>query len=661
MVKRPLQLYTCFHLNIAYSSIEEEARATVVKKCYRPLLDVIKRVGFRCGIESSAFSLEEIRKCDPVWIDDLKALIASGVCEFVASGYSQSIGPLMPADVNAANFAIGNRRYREIINTIPRIVLVNEQAFSSGMIAHYLDAGYEAMVMEWNNPALTNSLWNPEWRYLPQYACDQHGRKIPVIWNNSIFFQKFQHYTHGEKELEEYLGYIAAHQTTGPRTFPLYGNDVEIFDFRPGRYHTEADLGTESEWQRIETLFQHLKDDKRFEIIFPADVLKLLNEPGAGNDLALETAAIPVPVKKQEKYNLTRWAVTGRDDLGINSICRRIYESLKQHGIESSEAWQELCYLWSSDFRTHITESRWEAFLERLKSAESRYCGISDVSVYNDKGVDSDGAAVPENISIVRKGRILSITTDAIRIALNTRRGLAIDGLWFLNVSPDRLCGTLPHGHYDDITLGADFYSGHLIFETTSRQKVTDLERVEPKVTWHDTEHAVVVSCTIKTGLGPIFKRVLIHPDTCTVSIEYELQFENLPVGSLRLGNLTLFPDSFIQDSLFYRTHNGGAAMETFYLGSERINHGEPASFLVSAKNALGLTEGILEVGDEHKFIRVTVDSRLSALVGLIAFVPLKDSSFYRVSFSAREMDETSRTTLLDAPLKCKITLTGSN
>jgi hypothetical protein len=34
----PLRLYTVFHLNLAYSSIEEAQRAEVIRRCYRPLL-----------------------------------------------------------------------------------------------------------------------------------------------------------------------------------------------------------------------------------------------------------------------------------------------------------------------------------------------------------------------------------------------------------------------------------------------------------------------------------------------------------------------------------------------------------------------------------------------------------------------------------------------
>lgn len=654
----PLYLTTFFHLNIAFSSIEEKDREEVIRRCYRPLLDIVERVKFPCGIEASAYTLEQIALHDPAWIGKLAALVDSGLCELIASGYSQSIGPLMPAVVNAANLSIGNRRYRELVGFTPRIVLVNEQAYSSGMISHYIDAGFEAMVMEWNNPALFNRHWDPEWRYLPQYAVDQQGRKLPVVWNNSIFFQKFQHYAHCEKELEEYLGYLVSHVSDTPRCLPIYGNDVEVFDFRPGRFHTEAHLGTESEWLRIEALLTVLQADERFDLIMPSRTLALLDLPMAGNELSLETPAIPIPVKKQEKYNITRWAVTGRDDLGINTACRRIYQELVRRGDENPESWRELCYLWSSDFRTHITQKRWDAYLSRLTAAEKNLeeWKPDAFSVTNSSIKDS---ILPDHVAVFRMGRVLSIDTESIKVNLNVRRGLAIDGIWFKEICNERLLGTLPHGFYDNITLGADFYSGHLIFETPGKPKLTDLELVEPDVGWSVADQKIVISCTVKSALGDIKKSVLIEPKTAEIEIVYGIEWRSLPVGSLRLGMITLFPNSFSRETLFFRSHNGGSEMETFYPRESNVNHGESASFLVSAKHALGMTEGMLDIGDGEKFIRISVDASQSAVIGLITYAPLNDTYFFRCALSAREMDETSRAYEKDISLFFKIKITA--
>src|SRR5439155_3472823 len=127
-----------------------------------------------------------------------------------------------------------------------------------------------------------------------------------------------------------------------------------------------------SEWKRIECLFQRLQTDDRIQFVRPSQVLDLMQSPNAGNRLQLETPQDPVPVKKQEKYNLNRWAVTGRNDLAINTACHRIYESLRKQTLRDDDCWRELCYLWASDFRTHITEKRWTAYLERLKRFEKR-------------------------------------------------------------------------------------------------------------------------------------------------------------------------------------------------------------------------------------------------------------------------------------------------
>lgn len=656
---KPLYLTTFFHLNLAYSSIEEGDRTRVIERCYGPLLDVIENTGFPCGIEASAYTLEQVAAIVPSWIARFSNLVEQGLCELIASGYSQAIGPLLPAGVNAANLSLGNRRYRELLGITPRIVLVNEQAYSSGMIAHYLDAGYEAMVMEWNNPALSHRHWDPEWRYLPQYAVDQQGRKLPVIWNNSIFFQKFQHYAHCEKELDEYVDYLASHRSDHPRCFPLYGNDVEIFDFRPGRFHTEAHLGPESEWLRIQALLTALRTDDRFDLIIPSSTLSLLDLPKAGNELSLESPAIPIPVKKQEKYNITRWAVTGRDDLGINTACRRIYEGLIQRGDEDPESWRELCYLWSSDFRTHITQKRWEAYLARLSVAQDRFVHCPGTDDFASTMAVTRSAALPDYVAVIRRGRILSIDTDTIKVDLNTRRGLAIDGVCFKTLGQEKLFGTLPHGFYDNITLGADFYSGHLVFETLGNPKLTDLELVEPDVLWNSVDRKVVVSCAVKSALGDIRKSVLVQPETGAIELVYAIDWRSLPVGSLRLGMISLFPESFSQETLFFRTHNGGPEMETFHPRERSINHGESASFLVSAKHALGVTEGILEIGDADKFLRLSIDTSLSTVISLITFAPLNGTYFFRCALSAREMDETSRASENPVSLRFKIKITA--
>lgn len=702
----PLQLYTLFHLNTAYSSIEEEERFTLLRRCYHPLLDLAGELNLPLAIEASGCTLESIEAVDPGWIERLRKLVAAGTVEFIGSGYAQLIGPLVPAAVNAANLRLGEAVYRRLLKTGPGLALVNEQAYSAGLVRHYLDVGYSGIIMEWDNPSFCHKDWDPTWRYLPQYALGPQDEEIALIWNKSIAFQKFQRYAHGDLELEAYLDYLQSHLGDTRRFFPLYGNDVEIFDYRPGRYQTEALLHEDGEWNRLAVLFKTLLEDPRFTFVFPSLLLDGLGEAGAGNRLRLESAQQPVPVKKQGKYNLTRWAVTGRDDLGINTACRRIYSSLEAAGeAATADHWRRLCYLWSSDFRTHITAGRWTRYLQELKDFEEevrdllpgampgKTPGAAQGQVppatprdytlpvnsppvnplpdsalpVNPPPVNSlpdsapPGSALPPKkslsesappgsvlpgslppVQVSRRGHFLTLETDRVGLTLNCRRGLAIESFYSGTKNKGTfLLGTLPHGYYNDIRYGADWYSGHLVLERPGRPKVTDLEPVEPVV--EQSGSLVTVEGEIACELGSIIKKVVLDTLGPKLSISYRLNWADIPSGSFRLGFLTLNPQYYARDSLFYRTTNGGFSPEHFALGDESVNHGAAVSFLVSAACGLGLTDGWIEVGDKNSALRVTVNSEAAALVGLVTYNRIDGSYFYRLAFSAGEMDDTSK------------------
>ena len=76
---------------------------------------------------------------------------------------------MVPSDVNRANLRLGMQHYQAILGSKP-IALVNEQAYSSGVVPLYVEAGYKALIMEWNNPASSHPEWDPELRYFPQLA-----------------------------------------------------------------------------------------------------------------------------------------------------------------------------------------------------------------------------------------------------------------------------------------------------------------------------------------------------------------------------------------------------------------------------------------------------------------------------------------------------------
>ena len=103
--------YLFFHLNLAFSSIEEEAWADVIRTCYHPLLDLIEKTGIPIGIELTGWTLKQIELLDNTWIERFKILLSTGKCELVGSGYCQIIGPLVPHTVNEWNQRLGIDAY----------------------------------------------------------------------------------------------------------------------------------------------------------------------------------------------------------------------------------------------------------------------------------------------------------------------------------------------------------------------------------------------------------------------------------------------------------------------------------------------------------------------------------------------------------------------
>ena len=619
-----LHAFALFHLNLAFSSIEEEQRATVVRDCYRPLLALAQQ--HPIGIEATAYTLEAIRACDAAWLEDLATLIGAGKIEFIGSGHAQAIGPLLPADVVAGNLRLGNLAYREMLGVRPKLALVNEQAYAGGLVAQYLDAGYEALLADWDNVANFHPDWLPEFRYGPQHALGSDGRDIGLIWTNTVAFQKLQRLAHDDITLDDYLAFVAGQRGENDRTLCLYASDAEIFGFRPGRYRTEEANQGGREWQRMAKALAGVAALKDVKLVLPSQTLKV-QTAGSSQKLRLETAAYPVPVKKQRKYNLTRWAVTGRDDIGVNAACQRIYAALKKNGGAEAD-WRELCRLWASDFRTHITESRWQGFCRDLATMEARF--------------ETSRAPAPLAIAGEAIGdRTITIETPTIRAELDRRRGLAIRYAAF---APDftPLIGGIAHGHFDDIALQADWYTWDCVFEAPGEPKVTDLEWAATRIA-RDADGSIRVLGEIATPQGPIRKLMTFHASKPQIDFDLEFDWRNFGRGSLRLAHVTLLGEAFNDDSLSFAAHNGGRTPDRFMLKDQTVEHGAPVSFLVSASCGLGMTEGWLELADARHRIEVLVDRQTAPLIGLINHRRSNGKLFCQAMLSALELDDTRK------------------
>lgn len=644
-----LRLHAFFHLNLMFSSIEEESRPAVIENCYWPILRLAERLGRPIGIEATGYTFEEIERIDPAWIAKCRALTGRGLIDLVGSGYAQVIGPLFPAELTRWNLKLGHAVYDRLFGRRPHIALVNEQAYSAGLLPLYAEAGYQAILMDWDMCAHAHPDWESEWRYHVQLATGQDAT-MPVIWTNTVVFQKLQRLAHGDIEIDEYLTHIASRAAGAERTLALYSNDAEVFDFRPGRYTSEAvSAGTASEWDAVERAFKELLARKDVEWISTSHAVAPCGSPDEMHELRLESAAFPVPVKKQIKYNISRWAVTGRADFEINRRCRALTKRLMQTQDMKADHWRRLCWLTSSDFRTHITAARFTKMLAELECLEQE--------------APRPALARPpvnrpalEPIRLSSSPRNIAIRSDLIELDLNPRKGFAITRLRF-SEHAHALIGTIPHGAYDDVVHAFDWFSGTLISELVGQPKWTDLAHTEPEARTDPETGALILRSVLPTPGGQAIKLIEIARDEPKITMRYTLPPLNGAAGTLRLGNITLLPEAVDAETLYFETHNGGVRPERFALAGETIDHGEPVSFLVSASAGIGMSEGTIVIGDARSAIRITATEESDAYLGLISHRLVKGKVFCRVALSAGEIDETRKPWPSQEPLELGYTI----
>ncbi len=665
-----LYLYALFHCNLAFSLISRDEFSAVIKRCYWPILELAGD-GFAVGIEMSAWTLRQVQRLDPAFTARLKELWGSKRLSFIGSGYAQSIMPLIPAGVNRWNLELGNRYYEEILGRRPRVALVNEQTFSAGLIGLYKEAGYETMIMDWNNSSRHNN-FDREKMYAPQRAAGRiPGEDMRVLWSHSIAFQKFSRCVHDEISEDEYMEYLLSHYEEGEeRAFVAYSNDAEVFDFSPGRGET-----VRGDFERVREVLKRIEDDKRLALLSPEDMLGRFSPGASTSPMRLESAEAPVVSKKQERYNPLRWAVTGRDSAHMNAHCLSVYRRLKalyaKGPVKDGGLLREkLCELWGSDFRTNACDDKLRYFNDSmgwldLETARLlREAGsVAGIERRRDE-FSRDGAKRPleegvlcatglygglaallpggafSGVAVDEDSRQVRVTTGDLEIVLLKDRGLALSSARFPGVSERPLIGTLGHGYFDSIELGADFFSGHLIHTDREGVKTTDLRRVSPTVS--EDEAGVHIHAAIETPMGLLEKTYHIPHAGEEFSLTCRLRARALLASSLRLGIFTFMPEAFDNEGLWFETINGGAGPERFYLKGHTLGHNEPVSPAISASSCLGATEGWVSFGDDEKSVRISSERRSVHTVPMINYRESGDDFFLRIYHSAGELDDTS-------------------
>ena len=639
--------YMIFHLNLAFSSIEENARADVIKNCYHSLLNLIEQTGIPIGIELAGWTLKQIARIDITWIERFKILLSTGKCELIGSGYCQIIGPLVPYKVNEWNQKLGIETYKEILGCRPNIILVNEMAFSSSLVDLYSSFGYTGLIMDRDNVRLALGLENLPINLVPTHVKGPSGAVLPVLWSDSILFQKVQHFAHGDIAINDYLDYLNNRINNGETLFPVYTNDAEVFDYRPGRFSTERPTHPDGEWNRVKNLLEAIIFNTEIEFCSPSHALQSGNKRTDKCVSTLTNGAYPIPVKKQGKYNIGRWAVTGRADFWLNTMCHRIERHLSESQINNHNDWRELCELWASDLRTHITDKRWIMVNKQLKAVLNQH-GISDVFAGDqdphgkyDTLIDAIGKYGDAEIAIDREEILLSISTKKIKLELNLRRGLVINSLAFSSHGMEPCVGTLPHGYFPSISLGADYYSGGVVVELPLQKvRVTDLEKVDPKFRINDNGN-IEIYVEINTQFGSIIKVVEVSSDKEQVSLSYRFPTWDKIIGSVRPGVITLM-NQFSDNKTKIACSNGGEHNEIFDFSGE-FNHTKAASTLVSSSKGLGATTGKIEISNNGKSINLLWDPSECAVMPMLQNTSSHNRCLSRVFFSMKEVDDTAK------------------
>ena len=409
-----LALYSIFHGNLNYSSIDKEMYEYIIDTCYWPLIDIAKDYKFKTGIEFPTNTIQIINEIDPLFIRELKKLVDKEKYEIICSSREQTIFPLIPEQVNLQNLTIGKTKTEEIFSKQIDTAFINEQLFSSGLVSLYTKSGIKNIITVWEWASKIHSSKN-EIKFQPNTLSSQTGEQLDVIWSSYIAYQKFQRYINGDIEKNDYLQYILKQKNSSSDScFPFYSSDLEIFGYNNPVLRLAGDG---NEIHRFRQILDELEKDSGIEFILPSDVLKKFPPK---EKILMDSAKYSILQKKQDKFSVSRWAVCGRDNSTRNSLCYQLFKkinhlkSLEGKNNLDEQLTNELIDCWASDFRTHTTDAKNQEFSKITNTLSSKlnekieyeinkkFADIkSDLNIYNLNTSDWD--KIPYEIKLFFK------------------------------------------------------------------------------------------------------------------------------------------------------------------------------------------------------------------------------------------------------------------
>ena len=642
-----------FHLNLAFSSIEDSLHNEVINKCYYPLLELFSNNDIKLGIEISGWSLNRISELSPKWVLAFKELLSQNKCELVASGYSQIIGPLVPYEVNIKNHEIGLDTYKKILNVIPETVLVNEMSYSNGVAEIYQEIGYKNMIMDGDNLSLSLNIDKYDF-FSKRYCIGSNKKnKVKILPSDSIIFQKFQRYAHSNLSTDEYINYIKELIKDDNRlAIPIYCNDAEIFNFRPGRFAEEAEIEND-EWHRIENILKVLKTIDSHKILLPREICDQLDLKDLEH-LKIDSLSYPVPVKKQRKYNLARWAITGRDDAHLNAVCNSLLN--KKNYPKNINEWKELLYLWSSDHRTHVTDSKWENVIGIIKKKNLDDFDVSKIYEKNASSFEK----IQQHKNIFEYKNFIEVKTDAFFVKFNKNKGLSIFSAGLIKDEKEFcILGTLEHGFFDNIELGADFFSGAFVMQDMKDANlVTDLVKADPVISCQ--KDVIAISTDFKIGKAIVKKTIFVNLKKMSVNFLYSFNNRRRCRETIRLSAATIKTDEMknINFNVYSKT---GSNIAHKYVLDREFDHGLPVSHRVSSSSGLPSTDGELNFEINEVSFDICWDTSRNSFYPLFSYKKDKNGNLIRLHLSEQEIDDTSKPSGTNRSLEYSIKFNKSN
>ena len=648
-----MRSYLLFHLNLSFSSIDKKFHRVILKKCYWPLLDIPKRHGIKIAIELSGSTLQSLYHLDREFISTLKELILKKQVELIGSGFTQSILPLNQYEINQANLARGREVYNDLLDTDPKTVLVNEMCFSQSLIDLYLDDGYVSLITDIDN--VQHNLSKLETFNFPFLSNLDNSKKIGIIWADSILFQQLQRYIHGENNLEEYLDFISYYLKAENPYLPIYSNDAEIFNFRPGRFSTEQTIKSD-EWAKLFNLLDILQKECKLKFDLPSSILRDVSKRKSKTLKRITSVHHPIIVKKQPKYNINRWTITGRNDQSLNRSLNALVKNIYDSNSKFKHNLDNILRLTSSDLRTHITDQRWQENTKSLnkllhdssvKISRKRF--LKKNSNHNKTGNFRQNSYQLEFID----DKYLSIKTDDISLQLNTFKGGAIRDLSFASHKFRSSISSLPAGTFEDIEHGVDYFSSLLVAEfLLKRSKQTDLNYCKPFFNYYKDHIKIVFQQNLRFFDTQKIFTVPYHGEE--ISVEYRFRKIIPFVGYVRVGNFLLQSEN--SSKKFIETKLGTNSKEIFELENS-VDHERPVSTFISSNSGIPSTDGSTTISflPNNDGLHFKYNINDSYAIPMIKFKKIGTKNLFRLIYSLREFDDTAKPSNELLPIKITI------